>query len=252
MKCLILLLVLSIVYVNALKLEKLCLNDVFKFNGQEVNSYYRISNLNATIANSTGHYLLNQTIDYEVDFWFKQRVKRFNGYVEEIFTKKFVEDSSKTRVDIYRDFINGIFTNLAEYRKKVNQNDFPKLIRTLNEVNKTVDFLNHLYQLKKNVLTYQVLSIDGLNKITLPLPLNSQNETLIFNKQLPDYYFNKAILKIDAFEHGTSSNNGTLNFSIYVPVNDKNYQKTKDKFDRDCLKAWRYLTEFYVNKGKQM
>lgn len=252
MKLLVLSLVLLSAYsTSGLKLEKLCTGDVFKWQKAEVNTYYRISNLNSTIANQTSYYLLNETL-VKADFWFKAKVERHNNYVREIFTKSFLKESSDFRVSMYLDWVRDIYKELAAYRSKVPRSDLPKLEVLLSNANRTSNFMSHLLELKKTKLTYGVLSRNALQKALLPLPLDKKNETLVFDKQLLDLYYNKGILKIDDFEHGTRKANGTVNFSVYVPVslNATKYKNEKDWLDRDCKTAWLHLPKFFEEKGK--
>lgn len=253
MKFLILGLVLLSAYsANGLKLEKLCKSDVFKWQNATVNSYYQIAKLNSTIANQTSHYLVNETLDFKVDFWFKAKLERHNEHVREIFTKSFVKDSGELGVSMYFDWVRDIYKELAAYRKKVSRSDLPKLEALLSNVNKTVDFVGHLLQLKKTKLTYGVMSRYALQQMLQPLPLDRKNETLTFNNQL-DLYYNKGLLKIEDFEHGTRKANGTVIFSVYVPVslNTTKYKKEKDPFDFDCKSAWAHLPKFFESKGKK-
>ena len=234
------------------KLEKLCQQDIFKWNNVQVNSFYMVSNLNSTIANQTSYYLLNETLNFKVDFWFKNRVEYHNKYVREIFTKEFLAKSSDFKVEMYRDWVRDIYKELAGYRNKVARNDRPKLEAVLSNANKTVNFMNNLLQLRNSILTFGMINRNALEKTLLPLPLDKKNETLAFNST--DIYFNKGILRIDDFEYGGTKASGTVNFSIYVPVslNATKYKREKDPFDRDCKAAWLHLPKFFVKKGKQL
>ena len=96
------------------------------------------------------------------------------------------------------------------------------------------------------------MSQNALDKAITPLPVDRKNETLVFDRQLLDVYFNKGILAIQDFEHGTAKGNGTVIFSLYVPIslNATKYKKEKDPFDRDCKTAWLHLPKFFADKGK--
>ena len=253
------LLVLSLVFLSAysascLKLEKLCNSDVFKWKNVQVNTYYHITNLTSTIANQTSYYLLNDTIKLEgTDFLFRVKVQRMNNYVKEIFTRSFLKDGSDFLTDMYSDWVNGVYKELASYRSKVSRADLLKLESLLLDANKTINFVSHLSQLKKTVLTTGVMTANALNQTLLPLPLDKKNETLVFgNNTSLDTYYNKGILKIDDFEHSTRKANGSLTFSLYVPVslNATIYKRDKDPFDRDCKSSWMHLPKFFSKKGK--
>ena len=237
------LIVLSAYYVNCLIVEeKLCESDLFNFNGKKVNTYFRVSGLNATLPNAT-KYLLNDTIDLDVDFFFRNEVHRYNGYVRTIFTEDFIKSSSDLRVDVHMHYVDGVRKNLKEYNKKISRNDKSKYLQIMATVQKTIDFLEYLRHLKNDKLHPQVISVRDLNATVLAkLPLVKNVHTLILDPNAPQSYFGKSILQIDDFKYNGTAN-GTLSYTLYIPNNDKHYKA--DPFDRDCKRAWLYLPKFY-------
>jgi hypothetical protein len=238
-----------------------------------VNAYYKIENLHATIADQAQHYLLNKTIDFDLDHSFEQTVEQHNRYVEEIYTSKFVKNSHLIRVKFYTSWITYGYKEMMRYKELLYGNDLKKLIKMLETVKKTIDFLEHLYQLKQTKLTPKIISLDELNNQIKFLQLN-KSETFVFASRTQDM-MNRGFMKIDGFDYDANCKNanGILRYSLYIPVhfdpekcnhitsiiencsylydNEDTITCIPSSAEEGCISR-HYLPSFFVKKGNDI
>lgn len=238
--------------------QNICKEGVFVFEGFRVNGFQLING--SVKLQRVGDYLLDDELKFETPLFntstasaLRGLKERYQSYIMKVYSEYFLNSKTEfQRLKAWKDLVVEVRHQFNAIKELEENKDALELLEAVEAVcDRGLAFIDYLMLFKDNKLSEQVISRDQFIKELNGMPVDHNNEELVFQHKLLSYYFTKPLLKMTSFKlHRYSKlfydprSFGEIAYSIYVPISIMNPHQTEV-----CSKS-NELPLFFSLKGK--
>ena len=229
-------------------LEPMCKNEVFDFEDQKVNAFYRVE-LNYTLRNLS-QLLLPEDLkfetwsnnDTEVQLLYKTK-NQFNKLMEDFYNRQTIDRVDSSVVYLHKKAIFRVWDLFSSFKGRVGFGESSSLYTIDSTIKAAAEFFHDIMSLKSDLLAPNLIKKDDLKVLIVEIEriMEIPVEQFVFENHASHFYYNKRILQMKNFIFDTADFTAQALFTVFIPVHSKD---TTNSPTYPCRKA-KLLPAFY-------